>query len=235
MSLLTTVERFCKRTGLNVPATVIGNTDPQVQQILSLLEEEGNELNGRGDWQELTNEATHTTIATESQGAITSIATNGFRWIKNDTLWDRELRLPVYVIDGTDWQQVKAIAVTGPRYQARLRGGELLSNPVPTAGHTWAFEYISWNWITDSAGANPTQYFTVDTDLMLLPEPILMMGLRWRWKKEKGFEYAEDFRTYETLVANALSRNGLNRALDMSQSGVTPKPKVYIPDYTWNV
>ena len=85
MNLLITVQRFCKRTNLDSPTTVIGNTDPQVQQILSLLEEEGNDLTGRGDWQELTNEALHTTIATESQGAMDTIATNGYRYIKNGT------------------------------------------------------------------------------------------------------------------------------------------------------
>ena len=87
MTLLTVVQRFCKRTGISSPTTVYGSTDPQIIQVLALLEEEGNDLSGRGDWQELTNEATHTTVATESQGAITTIASNGFRYIKNNTIW----------------------------------------------------------------------------------------------------------------------------------------------------
>lgn len=234
MNLLLTIQRFCKRTGLNEPVTVIGNTDPQVQQILSLLEEEGNDLSGRGDWNELTNEATHTTVATESQGAITAIATNGFRYIKNDTAWDRTQELPLAVISGSDWQAEIATSRTNFLYQVRLRGGLLISTPVPPAGHTWAFEYVTWNWITDSAGINPTAYFADDTDLMVLPEAILMMGLRWRWKKEKGFEYAEDLRTYELLVADALTRDGLNKPLSMSKRRESPRPKIAILD-TWSV
>lgn len=235
MSLLTTIQYFAGRTGLNVPTTVFGTTDPEVRQLLRLLEEEGSDLSGRGDWQELTNEATHTTVATESQGAIKTIASNGFRWIKNDTIWDRTNQLPLYVIDGVGWQQIKSANTTSPNYHVRIRGGNLLSNPVPTAGLTWAFEYVSWNWITDSAGANPSQYFATDTDLVLLPDEIILAGLRWRWKKEKGMEYAEDFARYETLVADALSRNGLHRKLSMSQGAVSAKPGISVPNGSWNL
>ena len=82
MTLLSVVQRFCQRTNISVPATVYGSTDPQVLQIMALLEEEGADLSGRGDWQALTNEATHTTVATESQGDIATIASNGFRYIE---------------------------------------------------------------------------------------------------------------------------------------------------------
>ena len=303
MSLLTIVKRFCQEVNIDEPATVMGTTDPQVKQVKAILQKEGDDLSGRGDWEALVNEATFTTgvsgtstltiasglidntatftdklkvgetvtntdtgstttvativndsyitlaadifqgagagegytIDTESQGTITSIATNGFSYIKNDTIWDRDLRLPVYVIDASDWQQVKATEVTGPRYQARIRGGELIVNPPPTTGHTWAFEYVTWNWMTDSSGATNKQYFTNDGDLPLLPQTLLEAGLQWRWKKQKGMEYAEDFRTYEMLVANELSRNGLKRPLKLSSGRMTPEPKVFVPDGSWNL
>lgn len=235
MSMLSLIKRFAEEVNIDAPAQVLGSTDPQIKQIKALLQKEGNDLAGRGDWQVLINEATLTTLAVESQGAIKAIASNGFRYIKNGTIWDRDLRLPVYVIDGTDWQQVKAIAVTGPRYQARIRGGLLISNPVPAAGHIWAFEYVSYNWITNSAGANPAQYFANDSDEMLLPELILEAGLQWRWKKQKGFEYAEDFRTYELLVKDALSREGMRRTIDMGMTSHTPTPKVYVPEGNWGL
>jgi hypothetical protein len=235
MSLLTLVQRFTDEINVDRPSTVMGTTDPQIRQIKALLEKELYDLAGRGDWEALVNEATHTTLAQEDQGAIDDIATNGFRYIKNDTIWDRNLRLPVYVIDATDWQQVKAIAVTGPRYQARIRGGKLLANPVPTAGNTWAFEYISWRMITDSTGVTQKRRFSNDDDLMLLPELLVEAGLQWRWKKQKGMEYAEDFRTYEHMVANELSRNGLKRPLNLSQTNMTPEPKIYVPEGNWNL
>lgn len=233
MTMLTTVQRFCGRTGLTVPATVYGTTDPQIRQILAMLEEEGDDLSKRGAWQEITFEATHTTLAQEDQGAISTIASNGFNYIKNGTIWDRSLRLPVYVIDGQNWQAAKAMTLTGPRYQARIRGGKLISNPVPTAGNTWAFEYVSKNWILGVDGVTYKQYFTLDTDTILLPESIVLMGLRWRWKKEKGLEYAEDFRTYESQVKDALSRNGMKQTLNMGNSEPMVSPGVVVPLGSW--
>lgn len=234
MSMLTLIQRFTRRTNLNVPNTVYGSSDKQVRQILALLEEEGNDLSSRGDWEALTREATHTTLAVEDQGAMATIASNGFRYIKNNTIWDRTLSEPVYGgVSGQDWQAIKAMNITGPRYQFRIRGGKLLSSPAPTAGHTWAFEYISYNWITDSTGATYKQFFTADSDLMLLPEELLLMGLRWRWKKEEGLDYAEDFRTYELQVKDALSRDGAKRALNMGGDGEGKQPRVFIPAGSW--
>lgn len=115
MSMLTLIQRFCRRTNLTVPSTVYGTSDKQVRQILALLEEEGNDLSSRGDWEALTNEATHTTVALEDQGSMATIASNGFRYIKHNTIWDRNLSEPVYGgISGQDWQAIKATAVTGP-------------------------------------------------------------------------------------------------------------------------
>lgn len=234
MSLLTIVQRFCRRTNLTVPATVYGTSDPQIRQIMALLEEEGNDLSGRGDWNELTFQATHTTTAAEDQGDIDSIATNGYRYIKNNTFWDRTLQEPVYgPLNDQDWQAIKAMTVTGPRYQWRIRGGHLLANPAPTAGHTWAFEYISKNWILGADGTTYKEYFTLDTDTILLPESIVLMGLRWRWKKEKGLSYDEDFRTYEMQVQDALSRNGMKQVLNMGNENSVVSPGVVVPLGSW--
>ena len=234
VDLLTLVQRFCARTNLSSPSTVSGSTDPQIKQIKSLLEEEGNDLSGRGDWESLTNEAVHTTVANEDQGAIATIASNAFRKIKDETFWDRTLTLPVGgPVSDKDWQALKAMVVTGPRYNYRIRTGRLLANPVPTAGNTWAFEYISLNWIIDATAVTYEQYFSADTDLILLPSEIVLMGLRWRWKREKGLDYAEDFRTYEMQVHKALSHDGARKTLNMSGSSEEQGPRVFIPAGTW--
>jgi len=231
MSLLTLVQHFCLRTNIAKPTTVYGSTDPQVLQIMAILEEEGNDLASRGDWEALTNEATHTTVATESQGAMTSIATNGFAYIKNETFWDRTETLPIGSIDGEDWAAEKGFAATMPRYRVRLRGGNLLSTPTPVAGNTWAFEYISKNWILN--GATYKEYFTADDDGPLLPDKVLLAGLRWRWKKEKGFDYAEDFNSYEKLVADALGRQGIKRTVHMDEGRDRNGPGIIVNQGNW--
>lgn len=237
MTMLAVVQYFCRRTGLPAPTTAAGSTDPQVRQIIALLEEEGNDLSSRGSWQGLTFEASHTTLALEDQGAIATIASNGFRYLKNNTIWDRTTRLPVCgPLDSEEWQALKAWLSTGPRYRFRIRGGKLLVNPAPPASDSWYFEYVSQNWILGADGTTYKQYFTLDTDTILLPETLVLMGLRWRWAREKGLDYAELFRTYEAQVKDAMGRDGGKQNLfmdDTTRRG--PRPGIFVPQGSWDV
>jgi hypothetical protein len=237
MSMLTVIQYVCRRQNIPVPNTVAGSTDKQVMQLLALLEEEGNDLAQRGPWQGITLEASHTTTAAEDQGAITSIATNGFRYIKNNTIWDRNDRLPVLgPMDSVEWQAMKAVVTTGPRYRFRIRGGRLLVNPAPPASHSWYFEYVSKNWILSASGTDYKQYFTLDNDTILLPEELVIAGLRWRWLREKGMDYAELFNIYESQVKNALGRDGGKPVLNMDLVGWQgPRPGIWVPDGNWNL
>jgi len=130
---------------------------------------------------------------------------------------------------------MKAMASTGPRYRYRLRGGKLLVNPTPAAGHTWAFEYVSKNWLLGIDGTTYKQYATLDTDTILLPEDLVLMGLRWRWKKEKGLDYAEDFEEYENQIKTDLGRDGGKETLRMDGESRDARPGIFVPDMSWNL
>lgn len=219
---------------MSSPDAVSTNSDAQVVQILGLLEEEGDSLARRHAWQALQLEATFTSVATESQGAIATLASNGFRYIKNETFWDRTNRLPIFgPLNDKEWQAIKAVTSTGPRYHYRIRGGNLLINPVPTAGYNFYFEYQSLNWILN--GATYKQYFTADADTILLPEDLVLKGLRWRWKKEKGLAFAQDFDDYEDAVLEAIARDGGKPTLNMSNEEGTVKPGIFVPAGNWSV
>lgn len=237
MTMLTVVQKFCRRTGLPVPSTVYGSTDTKVLQIMGILEEEINDLAEAGGWQELQCEAAHTTIADQDQGAIDTIAANGFRYIKNQTIWDRTTKLPVLgPMSAKEWQALKAIIVTGPRYRFRIRQGRLLVNPVPPAGSSWYFEYVSKYGIVQSNGTTYTDEFSSDSDTILLPESLVLQGLRWRWKKEKGLDYAEDFRTYEMQKKDAIGRDGGKPTVYADNAAWRgPFPGIWVSDGNWQV
>jgi hypothetical protein len=233
VNLLSLVQKFCKRTGIPSPATVYGSTDKQVLQCMHLLEEEVNDLASRHEWQALTKEATHTTLAAEDQGAISTIAP-GFRYIRNDTIWDRTEELPVIgPMSAAEWQALKGSADNGPRFQYRIRGDHLLANPVPTAGHTWAFEFQTKYAILDVDGSTLKEFFTADTDTFLLPDSLLLMGLRWRWMREKGMSYSELFQSYEVQVKDAMSRDGGRKRLYADGEGREVKPGIFVPNGNW--
>lgn len=237
MSLLTIVTKFIQRTALPAAATVVGNTDPQVRQILTTLEEECIDLAGRHPWTALINEATFSTIAAEDQGTLQSFANpNGLKYILNNVMWNRTTRVPVFgPVDAQNWQALKAMT-TGPFTQYRFRGvagaqAHLLLSPIPAVGQTIAFEYVTFNWCLN--GVTPAKVFVADTDTILLDEDLVSAGLKWRWKKEKGLTYAEDFNSYERQVANAIGRDGTKRTLHMDDPTPEAKPGIFIPPGSW--
>lgn len=234
MSLLTIVQRFCERTNLSVPTTVYGSTDNQVVQIKALLEEIGIDLNSRFSWNRTQFSVTHTTTAAQDQGSMDTIAP-GWGSLKNFTIWDRDRILPVLgPLTGIEWQALLAMFINGPYYQFRILNNRLLVNPTPPAGETWAFEYESKNWIVN--GSTYKEYFTADDDEPVLPQSLLLMGLRAWWKKEKGLDYAEDMRMYEAMAKDESNKDGGKPVLKLDDSDSTwPRPGIWISPGSWSV
>jgi hypothetical protein len=206
---------------------------------MRLLEEECKDLAARGAWQELINEVVFLSINAESQGTKAAglgspaQVVSDMRFMFPQIIWDRTQRLPILgAVNPQDWQALKAIIVSGPRFRFRWRGDALLINPVPPAAHSMAFEYVTKNWVLQ-AGTTPAAGFAGDTDVIRLPDEICLMGLRWRWKKEKGLAYAEDFNTYEAQVVNGLARNKAADLLRMDGETMRITPGIWVPAGNW--
>lgn len=213
MSLITLVQTACKRVGLPSPNAVYSSTDENVVRMLALSNEGGEEIAQRYPWQRLVNESTFTSAATESQGAITTLAGTDFGWIVNDTVWNRTQMMQWFPILETEWAAMKASSVTGPYPRFLIRGNALRAIPTPTAGHTIAFEWVSKNWCQSSGGTAQSAW-AADTDTGIIDEGLLTADLIWRWKAAQGLDYAEDFRKCEGRIENAMSRDGAKKHLN---------------------
>lgn len=240
MTLLQLVQAFCQRTGITVPTQVAGNTDSQIIQVMALLneviEDMVNASNGE-TWQILDKEAVFTTLAAEDQGALTTLAPYGYLGILQGTIFSRTQQLPSYgPISPIEWQQLKAMPVSGPFYKYRLWQGHLYLYPAPPAGHTYAFEYGSNYAVLAVDGTTFKPYYTADDDTCILPEMCLMRGLRWKWKKEKGLEYDEEFREYQLLMSKATGRDKTSANLygsDPFANGI--QPGIWVSPGSWNL
>jgi hypothetical protein len=234
MSLLTMLGPVAVRLGLTKPTAIVSNLQDEVIQLLEIANEEGRELAARYSWQALTRETTFTTVATESQGVITTIAGADFDHIVNESFWNRTQRRPVPgPLTNSAWQQLKAQQVVGPWVQFRIRGSEILFIPAPAAGQTCAFEWISKNWCVNVAGTPKYSSWTNDDDTGLLDERVMALGVIWRWKQIKGFEYAEDFAKYERAVADLMVRDGGKPRLNTGASQYDVFPGVIVPSGNW--
>ena len=233
MTMLTVVQDAQRRLGLNVSSSVAGSSDDTTVQLLALLNQAGQEMAEEYAWQALIKEATLTTLAAESQGAMSTIAP-GFFYILNQTMWNRSLRRPVFgALSDQEWQLLKASSVQGPFQQYRIRGDELLFIPAPPAGQTVAFEYVSKYWCTDTTGATGKDAFTVDTDVSLLDERVLSLSLTWRFKQSQGLDFATELQMYQNRLEDMKARDGGKPVLDLNGKVSILMPGVMIPQGNW--
>lgn len=233
-SILELVQEFAKRTALPVPSTIFGSSDAQVLQYGALANEVLEDMADRGYWQELEYETTFNTVATQNQGNINTIAPSGLDYIIGKTIYDRTLRLPVYgPLSPQEWQALKALPMSGPLYKYRIRGNQLMFDPTPAAGHVCAFEYIS-NWYVANASGIPVKsWFTDDADQPYIDQKVFLVGCRYKWKLEKGLEYAEDLRMYEEFLLNSLSRNATKKTVNLGAAYPSALPGIFVPSGSW--
>jgi len=233
MSLLTLIQGAMDTIGLTRPSVVIASTDGNVRTLLALAQTEGRELLEKYAWPQTQKEATHTTLAAELQGVMTTIAP-GFGYIINQTFWNRTLTQPVTgPLSPHEWQHLVARVTTGPYSSYRIRGGSLYGYPAPPAGNTWVFEYQTVNFCASSGGTGQSAW-AADTDVGLLDENLMELGVVWRFKKKNSLDYSEDFRTYTQKVANHTARDGGKRVLNMAGSG-NNSTGIYTSEGSWTL
>lgn len=232
MTCLQIIQSACRRIGITVPGAVITNPDLQIQQLMDLSNEEGQEQAARYPWQALQTEVTFTTVATQVQASMNTIAP-GWNYIVNDTIWNRTLRRPVYgPRSEQNWQYQKAMQINGPFNSYRIIGDSINFYPNPVAGQTCAFEYITSNWVSSSTASS---VWLVDTDTPLIDDQLLILGTIWRWKQAKGLNYAEDFNKYERRMEDLMGRDAGKPVLDMAGIHDEILPGIFVPAGSWNV
>lgn len=233
-SLLELVQDAADRIGITRPTSVIGSSDPGARMLLQCAQAEGRELARRHAWQGLTFEKTFVSVASESQ---TDALPSDFDRIVQDTFWNRTQQWPIGgPMTPQDYADLVARGVNPMHSVFRIRGNAILLAPAPAAGETMAYEYVSKFWAGTSGSITPTlAAFSGDTDIPYLDDEIMRLGIVWRYKKGKGFEYGEDFNSYEMAVAQLSGRDGGRKILRMGEQRVfrprAPEP----PDGNWNI
>jgi hypothetical protein len=225
MTLLTICQDAANEIGIPSPSAVIGSVDTTVIQLLAAANREGKNLVSGYDWQVLIKEETHTTIATESQGTMTAIAAD-FDRFSNDTMWNRTTNRKFYgPLNNTEWQTLKGIVVNGVTNYFRIRGNLLLLNPVPTVGQTLVFEYIGKNWVdTTGDGAADAVAYAADSNTTVLDENLVTLGVIWRFLKQKGLPYDNQFQEYQIKLSERQAKDGAKQIIRLTGNYTTFLP-----------
>lgn len=85
-------------------------------------------------------------------------------------------------------------------------GDKLNFTPAPASAQTATFPYISKNFAR--SGAMDKSFFDNDADTFLLPERLLTLGLVWKWRQNKKFDYTGDDTAYSDALSFYGSKDG---------------------------
>jgi hypothetical protein len=221
MSLLSLVSDAMILCGFSAPSTVYGNTDANVTLFRLLSQVEGDALSRRYDWRGL---KVLGTMTGDGSSTEYTLPTDFDRFVTGYPLYmDGTPQLPLHKVSDDDMLAMK-VAETQPTNPVwRLFGDTIEYYPAPESGDIIKIEYRSKYWIVDEDLATRKATWAEDTDLALMPERLITLGLIWRYKHAKGLDYAEDFRTYQIESHKAGTVNNGRQTIVMRSN--------FLPDY----
>lgn len=233
MSLLTIIQAAAREVGVTAPSTVIGNSDPQVAELLAIAQEEGFDLMRRGTWQILDKTQTFVAVAQTIQTA--AIPSDFDRFVQ-ETFWNRTRKRPLYgPVTSQEWQNLIAWTSSPVVDTFRYVQNQIWITPNPSAGDTMAYEYISQNWC-QSAGSVGKSAWSVDTDTGVLSEGIMTYGVVWRFKQKKGLPFQAVYDMWDSRCKQALVSDMPQRTINFGNAFSTGRrPGIAVPEGSWNV
>ena len=218
MTVLSMAQDICRAAPVEVPSSIIGNTDDTARLLQVSLNDAGRSLARRHDWVEMVKEHTFTTVASQVDYDLPS----DFKYILDFTAWDRSnferTRGP---LTAQEWQERKSsvlasTATTWKRCRIRdVSGTKKYSlDPTPDAADNMVFEYMSTSWCESSGGTGQTS-FQADDDVGVINEELIYLDAKWRFLNRLGMAYAEEKTEAIDAADFYIANNGGARRLNI--------------------
>lgn len=234
-TVLRLIQDFCEEKSLPVPAAVMGSQEKSIRQLRALLQAVINDL-AEFRWQQQRILTTWASNGLENQGVLTTLFGAGYSGLVSGTLWDVTTKLRIHgPLTEQEWQAQETLGVNAPPYQAWISQNQLYISPAIPATDSLSAVYITNYLVTDVLGLTPKPRFTADDDSIILPDNVVLRGLKYKWKEAKGEAgWEDDYNTFTGLVAKNLARDSAPKlALDNSTPAIGPG--IIIPAGNWNV
>jgi len=220
MTLLSITQDVAVLVGLQQPAAALTSTDLTTQQIVALLQQEGDELSGVINWNEL---KVAGTITGDGTTTLWSVPSDYDRLIPGQALWST--KYPAVPLGGpiTDAEMLalKALPIQPVRPVWRFFASQIEIWPALSSAEVVNYTYFTDQWILAADTVTKRDRWGADTDTARIPEKLITLGGIWRWKRAKGFDYSEEFASYEREKERMAGQSGGARTISMA-SGLRP-------------
>ena len=190
-------------TELGLSAPIVGNdtTSQLGLQMGALLNSLGEDLIREHDWQLLLSGATFVGDGVTDEFDMPA----DFGRIVNQTLWSTNYRLPaVGSLSPQQWGWTQfGIVSVGIYYRYRIANDKIQVFPVPSAGDTFNFYYVSKNWVDQYGTGTLVDSITDSYDVPLFDKALMIKGLKLRLWGQKGFDttaLAEEYNRYVAML-----------------------------------
>lgn len=194
MPLLTVCQDVADLVGVQRPVAIVTSTDQLARQMLGLAKETLEEL-CLMDWPQLTVSGTIATVIGQAPYAIPL----DFEHEIGDTMYIASRYERVRgSLTPADWARQRNSLPDLGHYRFRIFGYPRTINimPTPLVSESLVYEYKT-NYRVKHADSTLGFTYTDDADVPLVPEELVVKGLKWRLRRVKGLDSSEEFDDYE--------------------------------------
>lgn len=227
-TVATVVSRTARQLGL-VAANITDpftSTDPNILQLLSLLQQLGDELLRDYAWSQHVKLGT---LTITSGGSASFVLPTDFQRLIDQTQWNTTTRLPVVAgLTPQQWEQLRAVPASNTSwYKLRLFQGLLQITPAPTTNETIYYEYRSDYWVATTPGAAPASAsIAAAANELWFDVRLLVAGLKLAFRRAKGLDTTSEQQAFDMAVASATGGDADAPVLDIAG----PRNDVHIID-----
>lgn len=229
MSLLTIVQDILGESGITTISSVVDATDRRAPPLFALAKKSLVEVSHRYEWPHLTRSYTFSTVNGTADYSLPS----DFDKLLTDTAYDDTEN---YQLRGgvtpAQWQYINIYGglATGKRFRITGYPMKFRLTPTPTAANSLVFLYKTSNHALSAASAEKTTY-TDNTDTAIIGDRLIRLELAWRYRRQRGLDYAEEMADAERAIAKAFADSIAAPTIPIGYSSSLPAiTDGYVPD-----
>lgn len=215
MTVLSAIQKAAPYIGQEeLPSYVYSSTDPDIVELGLLANRVARDIAESYDWQVL---KTLATITGNGTTTAFDFEDDYERMLKKGNLWSSRLDRPYSPITDSDrWLEYQVRDFQPTIGMWTIYGNQIHFMPAPTSGETLKYWYISNLIVSPETGDNKAT-FTLDSDVFLLNENLLTLGMKYQWRSDNGLQYAQEKDDYETLLDRLITADKGPRVLTMGR------------------
>lgn len=216
------MDKVARQCSVVPPGSWIGATESSHLELLDFLDDTIKELHKRVEWEE----PIGADVIIEGNGGESYSLPADFYRIMRDELavYERTTtrRRGLPITSSGKWTALKSVGTAGAYRYFRVTGypgnyNMLFFRPLGVNDRI-TLAYITDRWIASVAGALMNRWLA-DTDILLMDDRLVQLGVRWRWLQQKGLPHDDYLSEYEAYLLRERNDNRNIRTLVIGDTG----------------